>query len=208
MNDVKNILVGLSLADALGVPVEFKSRQQLKLDPVNTMREFGTHGQPAGTWSDDSSLSFCLAQSLSQSFDLIDIATKFVAWKNENYWTPRGRVFDIGNQTAAAIETLERLLEKNNKEGIELLRYDQFQDELSNGNGSLMRILPLIFEIKGKHIKEQFECIWKVSALTHPHIRSAIACLIYLKFAEFVYQGFGLKESYNNMKLEVNKFLV
>nr|WP_207555632.1 ADP-ribosylglycohydrolase family protein [Tenacibaculum maritimum] len=32
------------------------------------MRTFGTHYQPKGTWSDDSSLTFCLAESLCKGY--------------------------------------------------------------------------------------------------------------------------------------------
>lgn len=54
-NYAYNILLGLAVGDALGVPVEFRSRHAIKSDPVTNMRGNGTHNQPAGTWSDDSS---------------------------------------------------------------------------------------------------------------------------------------------------------
>ena len=59
-------LLGLAVGDALGVPVEFLSRAARRQDPVTGMRAFGTHHQPAGTWSDDSSLTFCLAETLAR----------------------------------------------------------------------------------------------------------------------------------------------
>lgn len=201
---IENIFIGFSLADALGVPVEFKSRETLRQDPVIDMRSYGTYGQPAGTWSDDSSLAFCLADSLCDGYNLKDIATKFVKWKLADNWTPHGQVFDIGNQTRSAIYQLFDLLEKQDYDSLKLLKYDQ--DERTNGNGSLMRILPLLFYIKGKPIKEQFQIVWEISALTHPHIRSAMACLIYLKFAEFVYEGLSLKIAYTKMKKVINAF--
>ncbi len=49
-----------------------------------------------------------------------------------------------------------------------------------------MRILPLLVYIKGKDVKEQFDLIRKSSALTHPHIRSALCCFLYLKMAEYI----------------------
>ena len=67
------------------------------------MLGFGTHNQPAGTWSDDSSLSFCLSESLCSGFDIGDIAAKFVMWYYDNYWTPYGVVFDVGGTTSEAI---------------------------------------------------------------------------------------------------------
>lgn len=53
---ITNIFLGLSLADVLGVPVEFKSREYLSKHPVSSMLGFGTYNQKAGTRSDDSSL--------------------------------------------------------------------------------------------------------------------------------------------------------
>ena len=61
----KDILLGIAIGDALGVSVEFKSRQTLLQNPVKGMLGYGTHNQPAGTFSDDSSLAFCLAEARS-----------------------------------------------------------------------------------------------------------------------------------------------
>lgn len=83
----KNILFGVAVGDALGVPVEFKSRTSIALNPVKDMIAFGTHNQPSGTWSDDSSLTFCLAEALTQDFSLNAIGNNFIKWKYENYWT-------------------------------------------------------------------------------------------------------------------------
>jgi len=60
---VKGALIGLAVGDALGVPVEFIARDELKKDPVTGMRAYGTHQQPAGTWSDDGAMAFCLAEA-------------------------------------------------------------------------------------------------------------------------------------------------
>lgn len=60
-NFIKDALLGVATGDALGVPVEFLSRSTILQEPVTGMRGFGTHHQPPGTWSDDSSLTFCLA---------------------------------------------------------------------------------------------------------------------------------------------------
>lgn len=60
-------LLGLCVGDALGVPVEFIPREALAQDPVTGYREYGTHNQPRGTWSDDSSLAFCTVAALVES---------------------------------------------------------------------------------------------------------------------------------------------
>ena len=57
-------MMGLIVGDALGVPVEFEERSELKKDPVKSMESGGTYGLPAGSWSDDSFMAFCTLDSL------------------------------------------------------------------------------------------------------------------------------------------------
>jgi ADP-ribosyl-[dinitrogen reductase] hydrolase len=78
-NPITNALLGLCVGDALGVPVEFNGREILAPPPVTGMRGYGTHNQPPGTWSDDSSLAFCLAESLCRGYDVPDMAETFWA---------------------------------------------------------------------------------------------------------------------------------
>ena len=73
---INGLIFGTAVGDALGVPVEFRSRASLKTTPVVDMRAFGTHHQPAGTWSDDSALTFCLIEQLIEGFDLQQFAKK------------------------------------------------------------------------------------------------------------------------------------
>ena len=80
INTAKDILFGVAVGDALGVPVEFKSRQTISTNPITDMIGYGTYHLPAGTWSDDSSLTFCLAEALTQNFDLNVISQNFVKW--------------------------------------------------------------------------------------------------------------------------------
>ncbi len=195
---IKGALFGLAVGDALGVPVEFKSRKELLLTPVKDMQAYGTWQQPAGTWSDDSSLAFCLADSLVAGYDLNDIAGKFIKWRNEGYWGAHHRVFDIGNGTNAAITRLIK--------GTPPILAGGF-DEGDNGNGSLMRILPLLFYIKDLPITERFEKIKQVSSITHAHFRSVLACFIYMEFALLLLNGNSLIEAYTIMKTTVTDFV-
>jgi ADP-ribosylglycohydrolase len=201
---IHSALFGLAVGDALGVPVEFKNRDYLKRFPVTDMMEYGSHHQPKGTWSDDSSLAFCLAESLVKGYDLKDIALRFTQWVYSGFWTPHGKVFDIGIQTRSSIYTLQKILSQKDYEALELLKYEA--DEYTNGNGSLIRILPLLFYVMDKNTKEQFEIIWKVSALTHGHIRSAISCLIFLVFAEKIIDGYNKQEAYVLTQKEIKQF--
>ena len=66
LTKVQSVIVGAAIGDALGVPVEFLSREELAASPVRDMRGFGTHNQPAGTWSDDTSMTLCLLESIGR----------------------------------------------------------------------------------------------------------------------------------------------
>lgn len=181
-NLAKSILFGVAIGDALGVPVEFLSREQLNQNPVTDMLEYGTYNQPRGTWSDDSSLTFCTAESLLNGYNLADMAERFCRWREKAYWTAYNEVFDIGITTNVSLSRIRRILDRNELDKLQQLACND--DPTQNGNGSLMRIMPLLLHIKGMPIEEQFRIISEVSSLTHPHIRSAYACLIYLRFAE------------------------
>ena len=90
INTVKGAILGVVVGDALGVPVEFMSREELTACPVTGMREYGTHDQPAGTWSDDSSMTLCLMESLTHGLDYGDMASTYLCWADDGYWTPHG----------------------------------------------------------------------------------------------------------------------
>ncbi|MDA9773840.1 ADP-ribosylglycohydrolase family protein [Saprospiraceae bacterium] len=203
-NKVIDALIGVAVGDAVGVPYEFSSRDKMKSNPATGMIGYGTYNQPEGTWSDDSSLTFCLAESLVTGYNLKEISENFIKWKMEAYWSARGKVFDIGSTTSKAISRLSQIINDNNLE--ELKQQKFYGDESDNGNGSLMRIIPLLFYIKGKSIKEQFEKVWEISALTHRHIRAAMSCLIYLKFAEKLLAGKDKEIAYSEMRTEIQNF--
>ncbi|WP_026978214.1 ADP-ribosylglycohydrolase family protein [Flavobacterium tegetincola] len=193
-NNLQKILLGVATGDALGVSVEFKPRFYFKENPVTEMQEFGTHDQPKGTWSDDTSLTLCLAESIKEGLDLGELAQKFIAWRNDNYWTARGWVFDIGIGTRVAIERLEEGITPELAGGTA---------ETENGNGSLMRILPLIIYIKDLEINERFEWTKKVSSLTHGHIRSIMACFYYLEFAKKIMDGIEKFQAYKELQTDI-----
>jgi ADP-ribosylglycohydrolase len=149
----RDILFGVAVGDALGVPVEFELREDLLENPVTDMRSYGSqHYQPKGTWSDDSSLTFCLAESLLKGYDLRDMAMKMIQWKEHAYWTAYEEVFDIGLTTSLAIERLCEIINKGQEDL--LIKLGNIDDENSNGNGSLMRILPIVMYVKDISIRK------------------------------------------------------
>lgn len=196
---IKSGLLGLAIGDALGVPVEFQSRAYLKQNPVSEMFGFGTHHQPAGTWSDDSSLAFCLAESLCNRYDLNDIARNFVKWYSEELWTPHGKVFDIGIATRHSILNIAKGHQPDLCGGFE---------EKDNGNGSLMRILPLVFYLqKEKDLNIIYQKVKEVSSITHAHFRSVLACFIYVIYGLEILKDKDKFESYKEMQNTVSAFL-
>lgn len=160
-------VLGLVVADAVGVPVEFKSRAQLDAAPVTDMTGFGTYNQPPGTWSDDSSLALSTAESLLAGYDPSDMMRRFHAWLTTAAMTPHDEVFDVGIATRAAIA-----------------RYAQGEPpeawggrgERDNGNGSLMRIAPLACAVHRLDVATIVGRSVEVSALTHAHPRSTLCC--------------------------------
>jgi ADP-ribosylglycohydrolase len=169
---VLGALWGSLTGDALGVPVEFLSREAVRKKPVSDMRGFGTHNQPPGTWSDDSSLLLCSVESLAtcQGFNAHDMGQRFVRWEGEGHWTPHGRVFDIGIATSHALSRLAMGTPPEEAGGA---------DEFSNGNGSLMRILPMALWFVDASPEIVAASAHKASALTHRHPRSQMACALY-----------------------------
>lgn len=180
-------LMGVCVGDALGVPVEFTSRADRTRAPVRQMQGYGTWNQPPGTWSDDSSLTFCLAESLCQGFDLENIGQRFCRWYAHSEWTAHGAMFDIGNTTYAAIQRLQQ--------GVSPLQSGETGAN-SNGNGSLMRILPLAYCHSQIDWPTLLQRVHQVSAITHAHLRSQMACGLYISIAICLLQGADRHEAY------------
>lgn len=187
-NPVLDGIMGLCVGDALGVPVEFMSREELEEEPVVDMRSYGTYNQPAGTWSDDTSMTLGLLDSLSKGLDYDDIMKNFIRWFEGGDYTPFGQVFDVGIATRKA---LTRYLE-----GVPALECGG-KSEYDNGNGSLMRILPTVFyleSIYGEDLEDgAFEIVGHLSSLTHAHRRSQIGCGIYISIAYMILRDMDLK---------------
>lgn len=175
MSKIHDGIMGLVVADALGVPYEFRARDSFK---ATGMTGYGTYNQPAGTWSDDSSMTLATIKSISEHGKIVpeDIMTAFAGWYVFGDCTPHGKAFDIGGTTRQAIEKYLIGMPSEYCGGTEFI---------DNGNGALMRILPLAF------IDHTCEDIHTVCGLTHAHDISKEACEIYLKIAKGLLEGKG-----------------
>ncbi|HNY11055.1 MAG TPA: ADP-ribosylglycohydrolase family protein [Candidatus Wallbacteria bacterium] len=186
---IKDGIIGLAVGDAIGVPVEFKPRIFLRRSPVVEMAGYGTHSQPAGTWSDDSSMVFCTMESLCGGYSVKDIAKKFCSWISEGLWTPYGNVFDAGITTRSALDKVSRGIEPP---------FCGESGEQSNGNGSLMRILPLAYYFFCDDIYKRLGAVHEVSEITHSHMRSKIGCTIFIELVINLIKGYSKAEALEN----------
>lgn len=170
---LKSAIHGFVVADALGVPYEFQKRGTFEC--TSMIGDCGIWNQPTGTWSDDSSMTLATLDSIKKTgcIDVEDIRQRFKDWAFKAKYTANNEVFDIGGTTYQALR--------------ENAGIDDFH---ANGNGSLMRILPLAF-IKGVSRRDVFE----VSSITHAHIISKEACNIYVEVAKDLIKGMKIEDS-------------
>lgn len=190
MSKIYDGIMGLIVGDAIGVPVEFKARGTFT---VTNMIGYGTYNQPSGTWSDDSSMTLATVESMARlgAISPRDIMNNFAHWFYENEFTPYGEVFDIGYTTRVAVSNFRAGL--NHK----LCGGKKISD---NGNGSLMRILPLTFTDCDDATVET------ISALTHAHAISRTTCRIYIHIARELLKGEKLEDIINNMPIDRPEF--
>lgn len=167
---LRDCVYGQAVADALGVPYEFLPRSAFAcVDMVG----HGSHDQPAGTWSDDTSMALAICDSYRElrRIDPDDIRARFCRWYREGAYTVDG-LFDIGNATARALD-----------QGFGCA------GERDNGNGSLMRTVPLAFT------DATDEEIATVSAITHAHPVSTEACVEMVHIARALIEGAEPREA-------------
>lgn len=182
MNKVYDGIMGLVVGDALGVPVEFKKRDTYK---VTDMIGYGTHNQPPGTWSDDSSLTLATLDSMVKlgKIDPVDIMQNFFHWLDDGMFTPYGKVFDVGGGTRRAITRYANGTDPVKCGG---------RTRMDNGNGALMRILPVALLPESTTYKQ--DEFFSVAHLTHAHFLSDFGCIVYAAIVENLMNGKG-KES-------------
>lgn len=179
-------LQGLLIGDALGVPYEFHDaadlppRKAIDFDPPPSFSR--AHPTvPPGTWSDDGAQALCLLASLlaQGGLDLGDFSRRLLNWHDHGYLAVDGQVFDVGIQTARALSSL--------RAGVAPDRAGP-AGERDNGNGSLMRVLPLALWHRGDDAY-LVAMAARQSLPTHGHARSAIACAMLCLWARAELHG-------------------
>lgn len=183
---IRGGIIGLLVGDALGVPYEFHERisippfEEIEFEPPSYFRRAHA-GVPVGTWSDDGAQALILLNTLLEcgKFDAKHFAEGLIDWFDKGFMAVGGVVFDVGIQTANAIREL--------KSGTEPL-FAGGQDEYSNGNGALMRVLPLALWHQGSD-SELIAEAFAQSAVTHGHLRSKLCCALYCVWARRILQN-------------------
>lgn len=173
-------LLGLLIGDALGVPYEFHEASEIpgfpeiEFEPPAWFRR--SHDSVhEGTWSDDGAQALILLDSLLTcgKFDVNHFSQGLVNWYEDGFMAVDGNVFDVGIQTSKAIWQL--------KKGASPLLAGG-ADEYSNGNGSLMRVLPLALWHQGSD-GELIADAFDQSVPTHNHLRAKLCCALYCLWA-------------------------
>ena len=168
---------GHLVGDALGVPYEFKAPRDIGRV---VWGHKGSHGQPPGTWSDDGGLTLALLDSLlSVGFDPIDQGQRFLRWSYGEEYCP-GPPFDIGTTTSRALRRLESGVSAEDAGG---------RSVDDNGNGSLMRILPIVLVGRDAPAGELVTMAMRSSAITHGHARAKVTCAVYCLLAQQMLTG-------------------
>ena len=191
---ITGCLLGVIIGDALGYPYEGKRREFVRKEPIKGFK-YEKH-----IFSDDSSLTLCTIDALiANGYNLKEIANTFLKWFNNGYWSANNRgPIGIGRGTVNALKRLKKLNLLENP----VLAGNK--TELSNGNGSLMRMSPIPMYSFQESDEVLLQRCQEVSSITHAHPRSIIACGIYSLFLKALLLGKKPVEAYNE-SVEISK---
>ena len=165
------VMLGLACGDALGRPVEFNTPVQIEREHgrVTEMLGYGTHGQPAGTITDDTEMALCIARSLQERgrFDPADVADRFVGWYETG-------PFDIGGMTRRSLSRIqsgESWVQAGQSE------WEESPEGSNAGNGSVMRCAPLAIayaDYPAALVRTSIDS----SRITHADPRCTLGCAV------------------------------
>jgi ADP-ribosyl-[dinitrogen reductase] hydrolase len=197
---IRGGLYGLLIGDAVGVPYEFyhpselPPREHLDMTPPAGFDRSHRRIAP-GTWSDDGALALCLLESLLEAggLHLADLARRFARWEEDGHLAVDQVVFDIGIQTRAAIA--------RNREGVDPATSGP-SGLSDNGNGSLMRVLPLALWHQGSD-EELVQLAQAQSLVTHGHPVSQVCCALYVLVARHLLEGAAMADAWTQAERKI-----
>lgn len=164
MDRYRGALLGLMVGDALGVPLEFSARDS---KTVSGIIGGGPFNLKPGYWTDDTSMACCLAYSLikCKGFDARRQMECYSYWYRYGAYSPTSECFDIGVTTRRAIEQFLATGEP----------YAGSTDPSTAGNGSLMRLVPVVLFYFGD-FEKAVDFAAKSSMTTHQAAEAVDAC--------------------------------
>lgn len=189
---VRGALYGLLVGDALGVPYEFSQPSDIPAPALIEMTpplgfDRAHRGTPPGTWSDDGAQALVLFESLlnNSALDLTQFGRQLVAWYEDGYMTPDGRVYDIGFQTRRGLLNI-----------VDGAPADESgpSEQSNNGNGGLMRVLPCVL-VPFRDDAELVARARRQGLPTHGHLRSQLTCALYVLVAKGIIEGQSAADS-------------
>ncbi|KAF3905794.1 hypothetical protein AA313_de0205033 [Arthrobotrys entomopaga] len=198
---IKGGIFGVAVGDALGGPVEFQLRGTFgKVTEYQPNMNFGL---PAGSWTDDTSMTLCLAQSFitTHTFSPVTQIQNYIAWYKTGYLSVIDCCFDIGNLTLSTLLYWKSTLNHNPSStstttnqttttatttisdeqlaSFQLKLDEQYKSPRYCGNGSLMRTLPIGVWYYSSPEEDIIRYSHRASELTHPYPTNGEACAVY-----------------------------
>ena len=200
LNNIEKGVIGFAVGDAFGVPVEFTSRSDRKNNLIKEMVGNGSHNVSEGTWSDDTSMTLATFDSIREcgNINYEDIMDKYCDWIVNSKYTIEGRVFGVGSTTSKALYNYH----KTKMNPIDC----GGREENDNGNGSLMRMLPIVYYLHYIDLdyETKIDIIKSYSSLTHGHEVSILGCTIYYDYMSYLLKGLDKVDAY--LELDIEKY--
>ena len=169
---LQSAMYGEAIGDALGVPYEGRARDTFT---CITMTGSEAAGIPAGTFSDDTAMALATLDSLMHRDGVVDpddLRERYRDWLFDGKYTADGAAFGVGRTTYQALHIDHGL-----------------DGERDNGNGALMRSIPLAF------FGVSDDDVRVMSAVTHAHETSMDACVRYVRAARALIRGASTREA-------------
>lgn len=183
----RGCLLGLAAGDALGTTLEFEVPGSF--DPLTDMVGGGPFALLPGQWTDDTTMALCLAESLvtQKTFDPVHQLETYVRWYRHGHLSVKGRCFDIGGTTRAALDNFMRTHAP----------YPSSTDPYSAGNGSLMRLAPAPLAFANDPVKA-IDLAGESSRTTHGAAECVEACRYFASLLLAAISGMSKPQILNN----------
>lgn len=176
-NKRQSALIGFLVGEMVGVPfdsvrLEFLPGMNGSLLPLAEDFPRGHKRAPQGAWADGGAQVLALLDSLAActTLDLEDLAERLMAWLARGEYCVEGVVFEYGLQTTRALAAF--------RDGVPASQSGP-KGERNNGNGALMRVLPLALWWRGRDETELVTLARRSCLPTHGHVLSQLCAALY-----------------------------